>query len=101
MNVPEPVTFVINRLENELCCQDGNKPTITKNIRQHSSPGKGWIAEVKISGNHTGMLSLMPTAQRLNYGSISWDLERNAIIITGKINDIEVSIFIVRKTGGF
>lgn len=94
MKVPSAITSVIDRLEIELS-QD--KSNINKTIRPHSDPSKGWIVEINLS-NHTEILPLMPTAQRLGYGSISWDLERNAIIITGKIDNIQVGIFINRTS---
>lgn len=96
MKVPDAVTFVANRLEIELCCEDGNKPTVTRDIRRHSDPSKGWIIDMSLSGSLGGMLPIMPTAQRLGYGSVAWDLERNAIIITGRIGDEGVGIFITR-----
>jgi len=96
MKVPEAVIFVADRLEIELCCEDGQKPTITRDIRRHSDPTKGWIVDISLAGNFSGMLPIMPTAQRLGYGSVTWDLERNAVIITGRVADTQVGIFITR-----
>lgn len=98
MNVPTSVTFVAERLNKELFCMEGERPQVVTNIRPHADPKQGWVVEISLKTPHNGMLPLFPTIQRLGYGSASWDLERNAIIITGVVNDIGVSVFITRET---
>lgn len=101
MKVPDAVTFVADRLEIELCCPDGGKPTVTRDIRPHSDPSKGWIVDISISGKQTGMLAIQATMQRLGYGSVAWDLERNAVVITGKAGDTPVGVFITRTAESY
>ncbi len=98
MMVPESVTFLVERLSTELCDMEGERPHVVTHIRHHSDPTQGWVVEVNIEPPHAAMLPLLPTVQRLGYGSAAWDLDRNAIIITGVVNNIPVSFFITRVT---
>lgn len=98
MNVPTSVTFIAERLQKEMFCSEAVRPDMKTDIRRHSDPKQGWIVEITLKPPHDGkMLPLLPTVRRLGGGSVSWDLERNAIIITGIVNDIIVSVFISRE----
>lgn len=98
MMVPESVTFLVERLKTELCYMEGERPHVVTDIRRHSDPTQGWVVEVNIEPPHAAMLPLLPTVQRLGYGSMAWDLERNAVIISGVVNNIPISLFITRVT---
>lgn len=97
MKVPEAVTLIADQFESECFSFDENTPNITKRIYKHSHPEKGWIIEMTLMKPHKVILPIMPTVQRLGCGSVSWDTEINTIIITGKVNDIEVSILVTQE----
>lgn len=97
MQVPASVQFVADRLKAELFAMDGEKPTVTSHVRPHKDAGQGWVIETTIDGTR-GMLPLQATVQRCGWGSLTWDLERNEIIITGQIDATPVSILIARKS---
>lgn len=98
MIVPESVTLLVERLKAELCYMEGERPHVVTHIRHHSDPTRGWVVEINIEPPHAAMLPLLPTGQRIGCGSVVWDLERNAIIMTGVVNNIPVSLFITRVT---
>jgi hypothetical protein len=99
MIVPESVTFVADRIKKDLCCPDGEYPQIETNIHLHTDtdPAKGWVIEMTLRPPHAGMLPLSGTIHRLGGNcSISWDMEIDAIIISGIIKNIPVCVFIIR-----
>lgn len=98
MIVPVSVTLLVERLKVELCYIEDERPHVVTHIRHHSDPTQGWVVEISIEPPHNAMLSLLPTIRRLGHGSVAWDLERNAIIMTGVVNNIPVSFFITRVT---
>jgi len=99
MNVPASVTFVAERIKKDLCCPDGEYPQIETNIHLHTDtdPSKGWMIEMTLRQAHAGMLPLSGTIYRLGANcSVAWDMEINALIISGVINKIPVCVFIIR-----